>query len=338
MKTAARRLTPVALLVLAVALGCALARACVVVYPTVDASPNFRARAMDRGRPVPGLRLVLQLYDRSNPGKHSEISSVTDANGYAEFRNVNPGSYFLQADHDALSSDGATVEVSPGGAADLTITLQWPNVQPLQVRSLSGQMRAPNYYPGEAQVPLSLSLLEGVSSRVIATVRADDQGRFSFPDVPAGFYFIRLNPSDLRASDGEQIEGLIGLVVSPAAVSKQLDGDIGWSDCGLGFAQRDALPAADVSHICGDVSDPEGAAISKARVLLMDPRERGKILNQSLSGTRGDFALPAISAGTYRLLIMSQGFEPFLREIHLDRGGSSGTCSNPMHVQLSVLL
>jgi hypothetical protein len=306
------------------------ASACVLVYPTVDVSRSFRARAMDRGRPVAGLRLVLQLSDRSDPTKHSEISSITDANGYAQFRNINPGSYFLQADHDAFTSDGANIDVSPGGATDVTVTLQWPNMQPLQVRSLSGQMLAPDYYPEESQSSLSLSLLEGVSARVIATVQADDQGRFAFSAaVPPGLYFIRLNTSD---------GGLIGVALSPTAALKQLDGYIAPTDCGLGFIQRHSVPPVTASNICGDVYDSQGAPIRNARVILMDINRRGKILDQSLGSPRGRFELPGIPAGTYQMLVMSRGWVPFLQKVRVQPGGTSGACAEPMHVQLNPLL
>ncbi|MDE3170858.1 MAG: carboxypeptidase regulatory-like domain-containing protein, partial [Acidobacteriota bacterium] len=239
------------------------------------------------------------------------------------------------ADHDAYIADGANIDVSPGGPTDLTITLQWPNVPPLQVRSLGGQMLAPSYYPNESQIPLSLSLLEAVSGRVIATIHSDDQGHFSFPDtVPTGLYFIRLNPSDLRASDGEQIKGMIGVAFNPKAGSKELDGYLGWSDCGLGFAQRVPRPPMTVAAVCGDILDSMGAAIGNARVLLLDDKRRGAVLADASSNSSGKFALPGIAAGTYRLLITYPGFAPFLLEIHLKPDGNARTCRDPMHIQL----
>jgi hypothetical protein len=330
MKTKARQLTPIAVMVLAFAFGSVSTRACVVAFPTVETGPSLRARAMDAGHPVAGLRLILLSDPPSKSGRRREIESLTDGNGSAEFRNLQPGSYILSADHDERMADSAIINVSPGGPPDVTITLQWPNSQPLQVRSLSGQMLAPSYYPGESQGPLSLSLLEGVSTHVIATVETNDQGRFAFPEnVQPGLYFIRVNTSD---------GGLIGVALSPTAALKQLDGYLALSDCGLGFIQRHSLSPVTVSNICGDVLDSQGAPVRDARVIVTDIDRRGKILDQSVGDPRGGFALPGIAAGTYRMLVTSRGWVPYLREVHVQPAGSSGTCVDPMHVQLEPLI
>jgi hypothetical protein len=317
-----------------------IVRACVIVYPTVKVGRDFRARAMDRGHPVEGLRLVLTAMGSASSRPLEVESSITDRDGYARFYNLKEGSFFLAADHDGGVSDGVNIEVSPDGPTQVTTSLRWPSIQPIQVHSVDGLVRSVYLYPAQSQPELSLSLLEGVSGREIATTHTDSKGRFDFAaPVPPGMYFLRLNPSGLLASDGESIEGLIAFEVAPKAANKTLAIDIGWSDCGLGYAQRVAHSEMNLNQVCGDIADALGAAITNAQVMLLSDGEDAKVIQETRSIPKGQFSLPPTQNGTYQLLIRSLGFRPFLRVIHLDPvSGAPGECQHPIHVRLDVML
>ncbi|MFZ0978036.1 MAG: carboxypeptidase-like regulatory domain-containing protein [Candidatus Acidiferrales bacterium] len=293
----------------------------------------------DRGRPVKGLRLVLGPDESHTLQRIGTIYALTDADGYARFSNLTPGSFLLTSDHDGGVADGTIIEVSPGGPPDVTVTLGWPSHAPLSVRSVRGTLRGPDYYPRQAQTQLSLSLLDGVSARVIATTLTDGKGDFNFAnEVPSGLYFLRLNPSDLLARDGEQIQGMMAIEVDRKANQDVLDLDVGWTTCGLAYEQRERYPELKVSTICGDVADVVGAAVSNAQVMLLATGEDGEILEQTRSGARGQFALQEQHEGAYQLLVESLGFLPFLRVIHIEAAAPSQGCQQPIHIRLQVAM
>ncbi len=315
-----------------------MAHACSVVYRTVEVGPNFRVRVTDRGRPVKGLRLVVGVDSTSTPQRPRNNFAVTDSDGYVRFSNHSPGSFIITTDKDDALADAAVVKVSPGGPRDVTVSMSWPSSEPITVRSVSGTMRGPDFYPSEQQVPLSLSLLEGISSRVIAETTSDSRGRFNFAEhVSPGLYFLRLNRSGLRGWSSEQIEGRIAIEISESAKRDALDLDIGWSSCGLTYGQHETSGVLTLAKVCGEITDSMGADIANARVLLMPSNEEGKVLEQTASGRDGRFTFSERPEGDYRLLIKSPGFRPFLRPIHLEPGSSSAGCMEPVEVQLEVM-
>lgn len=315
--------------------------ACSIVYPTVQVGRTFRVKVMDHSRPVEGLRLVLTHSDFSHDDltQSASIYSVTNADGFARFTDLTPGLFLVTSDHDAGVADGVMVKVSIGGVVDATIPLQWPNAEPLHVRSLSGTLRGPEFYPGQMQVPISLSLLHGVSTRAIAAANTDSKGHFRFSDaVPPGIYFLRLNPSELRSQyDGEQIEGMIVVEINGNAKESGLDLDLGWSTCGLRYSQPRQHAEMRVSKLCGDVADMYGAAISKAQIILLEGGEDADILNQTQSEADGQFMLKGQHEGHYQLLVKSPGFGPFLRAVHLVPSEASTDCHEPIRIRLGPL-
>jgi hypothetical protein len=316
-----------------------MAHACSVVYRTVEVGPYFRVRVTDRGRPVKGLRLVVGVDSTSTPQRPRNNYAVTDSDGYVRFSNHSPGSFIITTDKDDALADAAVVKVSPGGPRDVTVSLSWPSSEPITVRSVSGTMRGPDFYPSEQQVPLSLSLLEGISSRVIAETTSDSRGRFNFAEhVSPGLYFLRLNLSGLRSGwSREQIEGRIAIEISESAKRDALDLDIGWSTCGLTYGQRETPTVLSLAKVCGELTDSMGADIANAEVLLMPSNEEGKVLEQTASDRDGRFAFSERLEGDYRLLIKTRGFRPFLRPIHVEPGSSSAGCMKPVKVQLEVM-
>jgi hypothetical protein len=199
-------------------------------------------------------------------------------------------------------------------------------------------LRGPDYYPNQMQASLSVSLLEGISGREIETTKTDSKGRFHFTnEVPSGIYFLRLNPSGLRAGSGEQFGGMIAIEITSEAKQNAVDLDLGWSSCGLSYAQGEVYPELKLGKICGAVADSEGAVVSNARVMLLAGGEEAKILEQTQSGTSGQFTLLEQADGTYQLLVKSPGFRPFLRVIHIQSAAPSESCQQPIRIQLDVM-
>jgi hypothetical protein len=315
-----------------------VARACSVFSPTVEVGDKFQVKVADRGQPVKGLRLGLSTDSSTGEGQKVVTYSTTDADGIGHFSNLKAGSYWLSADHDGGVGDAVVVNVSPNGPANKTISIVWPSAAPVTVRSAAGIIRGPDFYTTQAQVPLSISLLEGTSGRELEKTQSDSNGRFSFSsNLAPGIYFMRLNPSGLRGWSGEQIEGMIVIELADGAKANALDLDLEWSSCGLGYAQRQILPQLNVAKICGAIKDSEGAVVAKAQVMLLARGEDTKILEQTQSTTDGKFVVPEHPDGNYQLLIRSPGFSPYLRPIHLQGTGTSAGCQQPIPVKLGVM-
>jgi hypothetical protein len=324
--------------ILTVFFSACITRACTIVPDTIEVGSKFQVRVTDRGRAVKGLRLVLSTVSSTGAQPKVVIDSFTNVEGYAQFLNLNSGSFWLSPDHDGGDADAILVYVSTSGPEDKTLFLGWPSRAPLTVRSASGILRGPDYYPNQVQAPISVSLLEGISGREIETTKTDSKGRFNFTnEIPSGIYFLRLNRSGLRGWSGEQMEGLIAIEVTGEAKWNALDLDLGWSSCGLSYAQREIDSELKLDKICGAIADSEGAVVSNAQVMLLANDENAKIFEQTKSETNGQFALREQPDGTYQLLVKSPGFRPFLRVIHFQSAGQSETCQQPISVRLDVM-
>jgi hypothetical protein len=315
-----------------------IARPCSIAYPTVRVGTRFLVRVTDRGSPVNALRLVLNSYAADETLGADSTSSVTDKDGIATFSNVLPGSFVLAAAYDGGVVDAVLMNVSANGPTNVMVALRWPSRTPLSVTSISGVARGPAYYPSQKQPHLSFSLMEGLSGRVIATTDSDNKGRFNFKaDTAPGVYFLRLNRSGLRGWSGGEMEGLIAIEVSPESKSRALDLDLGWSSCGLTYTQGEIHPESEIGKLCGDIVDSTSAAVADAQVLLMTSGEEAHPLEQTRSGMKGQFTLQDRHDGTYQLLIIAPGFQPFLLPIRVQRPSRVQGCEKPIHAILKAM-
>jgi Carboxypeptidase regulatory-like domain len=309
-----------------------IAGGCVIVFPSKTVGKSFRVRVTDHGRPIAALRLQLQASpdDSSDSGHSRTRYASTDASGYARFANVETGSYFLSADHDAGNADGVNVDVTSNGAPNSVLRLTWPNEAPVRVRSASGTLRVSDFYPAQTQVLLSLALLEGVSGRSIRTTVTDNKGRFAFADpVADGIYFVQVSDAS-----GKTNEGSIPIEIDGNAKQAGVDLDLAWTDCGLGYLRRRPFSGATTGKICGDVVDDLGAAIADASVWLKSDDESAETIESTKTSDSGHFDLQEKRDGTYLLVIQSIGFGPFAGVVHIKAGGTSSRCQRPIKVRL----
>lgn len=302
--------------------------ACTLVYLPVQVGPTFRVRVEDRGHPVGGLRVKIGS-DRADGNR---TVTDTDENGFARFSAVPPGSYHLSVDQDdAGIPDGAALDVKLDGPTDVTVPLKWPSTAPVLVRSLNGTMHRPDYLPGQSQPRLSLDLLEGISGRKLESLQTSDTGEFSFENGAPGLYFLRLKPSGLKGWSGEEITGLVAVAVDPGAPTDHLDVDLGWTSCGLWYADRSQCPQSNlrIEQLSGQVLDTSGAAISEATILLFDPAET--LVERLRSDREGKFTSPHQFTGTYQLVVSRPGFTSLRRTL---RAGPTGLSA--LTVKLAV--
>ncbi len=316
-----------------------VAIACTMTVSPIEVGTQFQVSVTDRGRPVSGLRVVLSpaVFPPDNPDA-GKIYSTTDSEGIAHFSDLSPGSLYVSAQYDGGESLGLVIDISPGTHIGATVQMSWPSRTPIVVRTASGILRTNSFYPSRDQNSFSLELIEGISGHVVDAATSDSKGRFSFKvDVPPGIYFLRVDPSGIRASDGEQIEGAIPIELRADADHDSLDLELGWTSCGLTYAQRESEPDLKVDKICGDIADPEGGAIGRAQIFLMDAEDNSKILDQVASDPNGKFAFEEENNRSYEMIIKSPGFRTSVRVVHLIRGSPSAACAKPIHVRLGVL-
>jgi hypothetical protein len=303
--------------------------ACSVVYPGVQVGTNFRVRVEDLGSPVRGLRVGISDYGGSG---NTRVVTNTDKNGFALFHGVRPGSYLLSADHDAGIPDGVDLEVKLDGPTNVTVSLRWPETAPILVHSLKGTIRGPDYLPGQPQPRLSLDLLEGSSGRRLKSLQTTDSGAFNFESAVPGLYFLSLKPSGLWGWSGERITGLVAVAVDRGAPTDDLDIDLAWTSCGLGYVDRSKCPQRDlqIGQLSGQVLDASGAAIRDAKILLFDSNET--LVERLQSDSAGKFTSRRSLAGTYALVVSTAGFTPLRRTVHAEPTGDS----TRLNVQLGV--
>lgn len=314
--------------------------ACTIVYPQVRTGGSFRVRVLDHANPVQALRLVLHpsAFDPQSHGKGPNSYSLTDSDGYAQFKGLNPGQYLLYPDHDAGVAHGATIEVDPNGATNLTLTLKWPSAEPFRLRSLNGILRGTGYYPSQKQMPISLGLREEPSNRVLAVAQTDTKGQFKFSDnIKPGLYFLDINNSDPVGSIGEKNGSMVLIEIATNANEDGLDLDFAWSSCGLAYAQRRESSLIEAQNVCGVVTDASGEVVRNGMIWLLSNDENPRILEEAVSDRTGNFILQYQNNGTYQLLVRVLGFRPFLRTVRIEAAGHTDKCRQPINVNLEVM-
>jgi hypothetical protein len=311
-----------------------LARACTLVYPTVRAGPGFLVMVTDRGLAVQGLRLQLVRNDTRNTATPDVIDAISDDHGLAQFNHVLPGSFFLSAAHDGGMADGVTIEVSRHGPGAVTVPLKWPGEKPVCVRTVSGTLRDP-LRPRQ----FSVSLLEGLSTRVIETTDTDSGGQFTLPNVASGIYFLALTPFGARSESSEKGGDWIAIEVNREADEEKLDLDLGWSSCGFSYTDRAKCshPDLTVERPCGTVVDTVGTVVSNADVLLLDNSPNQNVMKEVHTDFAGRFDVHDANDGTYRLVVRSPGFYPLKEMVHIQSSKASESCSRPVSVRLGLL-
>jgi hypothetical protein len=193
----------------------------------VKTSPLFTVRITNSDGPVEGLRLLIttQLGDKVT-------SSVTDVTGTARFQLHMNGSFLLTTDHPKAGVGDVLLQVSDRDSS-AHMTFQWPETPILTTVLLRG--RIADGLMTSRSTPLvgaTLSLLEMISLKQIASTTAAEDGSFQFEGVPAGFYFLRVKAKNGGINDPD---GDIPIRVDEKAARDSLSLSVAQSDCGLSY-------------------------------------------------------------------------------------------------------
>ena len=289
--------------------------ACTVVYSTEAVGQTFKVKISGFDGSVAGLPVGLYV------DGVSKVRAVTDKDGLALFRGVQPGLYYVSPDHGAGISGVAQIEVKQAESREISLSLNWPSEKPILSRSLRGTIHWANWNPGQSQPKMSLELLEGISGRVLEKTNTDGNGAFEFQEVARGLYFLRVDS-----------DGLIAVSVTPGAPAERLDVNIGMTSCGLYYADRSSCPPANahLDRLGGHVVDVTGGAISNADLFLLDAG--GTLVQQARTDNTGSFASPRPPDGIYQLLVRSNGFSASHATLTFDSNGGN----SPLEFQLGI--
>jgi hypothetical protein len=283
---------------------------------------------------VVGLRLQLN-------GDRLTKTAETGEAGFAQFRNIPPGEYFVSAALDGGMPDGASINVTAQGPNNTTVSLKWPRRTPILVSAFRGILRWPAVQGDPKNPAIQIELLDARTGRSQKKIQSSESGAFDFGKTEPGLYVLRVSGSYPSIFKGQPLSGNILVEVDPLAPQSELDLEIGWSSCGIHYVDRHTCPREDLSieTLTGQVLDPSGASIARAVVSLYNTEQQ--IAEQQVSDEIGNFSSTKQLNGTYQLIISSPGFTPLRRTVKASspKGkerparlevqlGVAGACSN----------
>ena len=184
---------------------CAHLTACspsVVGYQEVP--DHFVVKLVSENRPVAGLYVELRAPSRDPSSKGRSMGTrAADENGLADFAPVKPGFYNVDVKHNVFpSSTRILVARHVRKNTENVITVEWPNIRILHVRSaaglLNGQVRTGNPLADQAHsvmAPLGeakLTLVKAASEEMVGSQLASSSGAFGFTGVTEGLYLLHI--------------------------------------------------------------------------------------------------------------------------------------------------
>jgi hypothetical protein len=303
--------------------------ACTYFPPTYTVGKNFTVKVSSvEGAIFPGVRVILVRAHRVSK------FALTDEKGRVHFENVELGDYSLEIDQLGIAgwdTAGLTVVNSPDkqGSDKQEIQLHWPSSEVLQASELKGILLA-----GGTAKPIattSLQLVHGLNGSLESRLLTDETGRFDLGSPEAGLYFIKVDP----ALPGPWVpRGTIPVVLKPGS-KRELVVALAESSCGLEYSEVCGAPAVTMSSVEGNVTDPQGAAISRANVelFLSKPKDQGPIKSVTPNND-GHFSMADVAPGDYQLRISSTGFAPLFIPVTV---GPQASVDGPLNLKLGML-
>jgi hypothetical protein len=302
-----------------------------MVMQEIKLGTRFRVEAKDGGIPVVGTTITLER-GHGDCFRTTPVTSVaTDSAGIALFDHVVPGDYQLCIRSPKLGPESiAELKVSRWAAKDKTVPTTVEGSNPVRVRSASGRVRGPEFYPSLTQAPYSIDLFEAGTNAKVASTKTGANAEYSFGQVVApGRYWLQITGGPDQAVD---TEGKVLIEVKPDATDATVDMDVTFSDCGMASRQREEQPALVISgSACGTVIDALGASIEGASASLIDDNEHA--VTTVRTSREGAFKVYAPPAGKYQLVIQRMGFMPYARMITI-HPENDDACKNPIRVTL----
>ena len=298
--------------------------ACSYFPPTYTVGKNFAVKVSSlEGATYPGVRVILMRAHRVSK------FALTDEKGKVHFENVEPGDYSLEIDQLGIAGwDTAGLKVV-NGPGKQEIQMHWPSSQVLQATEVRGIFFASGTAKPLAET--SLQLVHGLNGSLESRLLTDETGRFDLGSPEPGLYFIKVDSSHPGVWEPH---GSIPVVVKPG-VKRELALAVAESSCGLEYSEVCGAAPVTVSHVEGNVTDPEGAAISRANIeLFLSNSKDQAAIKTATPDNDGHFTIAEVAAGDYQLRISSTGFSPLFIPITVSPKAST---DGPLKVKLGIL-
>ena len=218
----------------------ALAGACSQVFPDWTRGSNFSVIVTSNKRPLKSMRVMLEPEDVER--ELQQVEALTDENGVAIFRSVQPGRYYLEATRLGIEVGPGTVIVNTKGSSEI-IQIEWPLRAEYQVLTVTGQFQhlfieKKNVIDGlvhpriEPLATASLTLSRIYSEKMIGFTTTDLNGNFAFTTVDPGRYLLHVR-EDTSSQSAYQIDDFLVINVDPHASRSHLDLKLNWTSCGM---------------------------------------------------------------------------------------------------------
>jgi hypothetical protein len=179
------------------------------------------------------------------PGdKNNLFSGVTGADGTVRIQSLPPGEYWLESELLGISAGGVCFHINshPSRKAKKLVTYEWGDLAPT-TRQVTGRVIDPA--PGEGAAFLQNIIkhvtepigaaeleLEDPLSGAIHTTVSDNDGRFSFGDVPSGTYVLHVEGGATPVGHELEPTDLLIRVTDTASRNTLLLERSGGSTCG----------------------------------------------------------------------------------------------------------
>jgi hypothetical protein len=89
-----------------------------------------------------------------------------------------------------------------------------------------------------------------------------------------------------------------------------------------------------VKEVCGKVTNPLNEPIARAEIELLNTGS--DVLSQVLTDPGGNFAIPDVSKGQYKIRVQRAGYSPVEQEFIVTRSKRNARCDKPMQVRLQL--
>ena len=226
----------------------ATASACTYSSNPTKTGRSFSVLVVNEGKPLAGVRVELSTDPKGYEASRSLLTIATDDAGQSKFHDVKPGRYYVGISDAAFpQSTEIVVDGRRSKAQTEKITFEWPGVNPLAVRFISGLLNAA-LRTGEplkdqahptfgALGGARLTLSRAVSGEVIETQTASESGSFGFQTVAAGLYMLKV---EVQTSERyRDVRGYVPIEVDPDAKTLDLNLFLQPGVCGaLAFENR----------------------------------------------------------------------------------------------------
>jgi hypothetical protein len=302
--------------------------ACSIFPKLFEVGSVFNITVTDRGKAVANLPVFLSTGWVSSKKVLKIGPVVTDQLGIAHFIGVPKGDYSIGTPIGI--SQYKVISVSKKLEAVKSVPFQWPEEPVVSSRAIRGKLDAGDRHP-----KLKFKLFDAFSGSELLTTddpSESSDGDFDFGVPHAGMYLLRI--SEVEPRTNFPFDGDIFIEVTSNSDVNRLDIGMVSSSCGLSYAQACKQEPITVPKLCGNLVDPQGAAIPNANLDLIS--QEGHSPTRSItSDHEGYFSFEDLADGVYEVKAKSQGFIPGVFPVRVEETRIH-VCKTPIEVTLSI--